>query len=328
MTHIIEVQNLTKKFKTRTNRNVLTGIFKPDYKYSTAVEDLSLLVKEGQSLAFLGPNGAGKTTTTKMLTGLMYPSSGTMNVLGFVPQKRERNFLKQIGLVMGNKNSLSWDLTGAQNLDFIRHIYEIDKETFKKSLKSLSSMLEVDDHLSKQVRKLSLGERMKMELIAAIIHQPKILFLDEPTIGLDITAKKTVRKFLRDIQKNLNITLLLTSHDMDDIEQVCDRVVVINQGKKVHDGELIKLMEQYNTSKFIRVYFDKMPKQLTGIGLAEVESVRDDSVTFKVEKNKMAEFLAYITSTFAVSDIDILAVPLDEIIEDIFKHTSVPRSVV
>jgi ABC-2 type transport system ATP-binding protein len=328
MTNIIEVQNLTKKFKTRTNRNVITGIYKPNYKYTTAVENLSLSVKEGQSLAFLGPNGAGKTTTTKMLTGLMYPSSGGISVLGFIPQRRERNFLMQIGLVMGNKNSLSWDLTGQQNLDFIRHIYDIDLATFKNRLSTMCTMLNVEEHLPKQIRRLSLGERMKMELIAAIIHQPKILFLDEPTIGLDITSKKTIRHFLRDIQKNLNITLLLTSHDMDDIEQVCDRVVVINNGRKVHDGELRNLMDQYNQTKFIRVFFDKMPGDLQNFGLAEIESVRDEAITFKVKKSKMAEFLAYVTAEYSVLDIDILAVPLEEIIEDIFKQSSIPSSVV
>ncbi len=329
MTGIIQVENLTKQFKTRTNKNFFTGMFKPGYVYSTAVDDVSFFVAEGQSLAFLGPNGAGKTTTTKMLTGLMYPTQGEVSVLGYTPQKRERDFLLQIGLVMGNKTGLSWDLTGKQNLDFIQKIYEIDEKVYKKRLSELCEMLDIEKHLSRQVRKMSLGERMKMELVGAIIHQPKVLFLDEPTIGLDITSKKNIRLFLREIQKNLNITLLLTSHDMDDIEQVCDRVIVITQGKKVHDGDLAQLMQQYNKTKFIKVYFEKTPKDLTGFAkLATVESVKEDFVTFEVDKEKLAAFLAQVTAEHEILDVDIVSVPLEEIIEDIFKSSSVPTSVV
>ncbi len=329
MTNIIQVENLTKEFKTRTNKNFFTGMFKPNYVYKKAVDKVSFIVEEGQSLAFLGPNGAGKTTTTKMLTGLMYPSSGTVDVMGFVPQHRKREFLLEIGLVMGNKTGLSWDLTGRQNLEFIQKIYNIDLEVYKKRVKELCEMLEVAEHLEKQVRRLSLGERMKMELIGAIIHQPKVLFLDEPTIGLDITSKKNIRTFLRQIQKELNITLLLTSHDMDDVEQVCDRVIVINHGQKVHDGNLAQLMDQYNSTKFIKVYFEQMPKDLTNFeNFASIESIKEDSVTFEVSTEKLAVFLTNVTSNYAIIDLDIVSIPLEEIIEDIFKNSAHLTSVI
>jgi ABC-2 type transport system ATP-binding protein len=327
MEKIIEVKNLSKRFKFRTNKNVITGIFKPQYQYTDAVKDISFFAEKGQSLAFLGPNGAGKTTTTKMLTGLMYPTAGEIKVMGYIPQNRDRDFLMQIGLVMGNKTGLSWDLTGLQNLQFIQKIYGIDQNVFTKRLNDLSELLDIQKHLHKQVRKLSLGERMKMELVGSIIHQPKILFLDEPTIGLDITSKKNIRKFLRQIQTEYNITLLLTSHDMDDIEHVCDRVIVINHGEKVYDDYLSGLLSQYKSTKYIRVYFEILPKDLTSLGnVAHVESLKEDSVVFEVEKSRQSEFLAKITQDFKVDDIDILSIPLEEIIEDIFKKSNIPLS--
>lgn len=328
MKTIINTKNLSKRFKTRTNKNVFTGVFNPKYIYTEAVTDISFFVREGESLAFLGPNGAGKTTTTKMLTGLMYPTSGEIDVMGYIPQERKKDFLMQIGLVMGNKTGLSWDLTGEQNLKFIKQIYEIEDATFKKRMNELCDLLDTTKLLTKQVRRLSLGERMKMELIGAIIHQPKILFLDEPTIGLDITSKKNIRNFLREVQENLNITLLLTSHDMDDIEQVCDRVIVINKGQKVHDGVLHDLMAQYNKQKFIKVYFEKLPKDLKDFDFAQIESISDDTVTFSIDKQLLSKLLAKLTSEHSVLDIDIISVPLEEIIEDIFKKTVNPTSVI
>lgn len=325
MKKIIKVENLTKNFKLRTNNNLFTGIFDPKYQIVNAVTNVTFEVNEGESLAFLGPNGAGKTTTTKMLTGLMYPTSGTVETLGYTPHERERDFLMQIGLVMGNKSGLSWDLTGEQSFKFIQKIYEIDEVKFKHTLAELVELLNVKEHLSKQVRKLSLGERMKMELIASILHSPKVLFLDEPTIGLDITSKKNVRTFLKEIQKKSNITLVLTSHDMDDVEKVCDRVIVINKGKKVYDGDLQKLVGEYNQIKFIKVYFEILPdKKIIGdVKNARVDKIEGDNVTFEVCKEDLPQFMAEIVNSFSILDIDIIAVPLEEIIEDIFKKSSV-----
>src|SRR4030066_1963952 len=273
MNKIVEVKNLSRQFRIRTNKNIFTGIFDPKNQKINAVQDVSFDVSEGESLAFLGPNGAGKTTTTKMMTGLIYPTSGSATVLGYTPSDRRKDFLMQIGVVMGNKSGLSWDLTGEQSFDFIRKIYHLDEKRYKETLNNLCGLLDVKNHLNKQVRKLSLGERMKMELIGAILHQPKVLFLDEPTIGLDITSKKNIRNFLRDIQKNSNITLVLTSHDMDDVEKVCDRVVVINKGVKVYDDQLSKLVNEYNKKKFIKVYFETIPGNLNDYNYARIEKI-------------------------------------------------------
>jgi ABC-2 type transport system ATP-binding protein len=322
MEKVIEVKNLNKNFKIRTNKNLVTGMFNPNYQIVKAVQDVSFDVEKGESLAFLGPNGAGKTTTTKMLTGLMYPTSGNIHVLGYVPQDRNKRFLSQIGLVMGNKTGLAWDLTGEQCFKFIQKIYQIEEKPFDKRVSDLCELLDVTKHLKKQVRKLSLGERMKMELIGAILHQPQVLFLDEPTIGLDITSKKNIRIFLREIQRNSNITLLLTSHDMDDIERVCDRVVIINKGVKVYDDQLPKLVGEYNRKKFIKVYFESLPPNIDTNNYAHIEKIEGDNVTFEVEKEMVSKFLADIASKGSMLDIDIVPVPLEEIIEDIFNNSN------
>jgi len=321
MSKVIKVENLTREFRIRTNRNIFTGLFKPNYKVVKAVDGISFDVNEGESLAFLGPNGAGKTTTTKMLTGLIYPTSGTIKVLGFTPSDRKRDYLRQIGLVMGNKTGLSWDLTGAQSFDFIRKIYDIDSDNYRKNLKNLTTMLDIERHLDKQVRKLSLGERMKMELVGAILHQPKVLFLDEPTIGLDITSKKNIRVFLKSIQKDSNITIVLTSHDMEDVARVCDRVVIINRGMKVYDDNLAKLVSDYNKNKFIKVYFETLPGDFRTIDYVTVQKIENDAVIYEVRKDLVPRFISEVVNKYTILDLDIISVPLEEIIEDLFKKT-------
>lgn len=319
MEKIIEVKNLTKKFKIRTNKSLIKGLFRPEYTYSTPVDNVSFEVFRGESVGFLGPNGAGKTTTTKMMTGLIYPTSGEVFVLGYKPFDRNRDFLMKIGLVMGNKSGLNWDLTGRQSFNLLKKIYSINEQDFLSRIEYLTRVLDVSQHLDKPVRKLSLGERMKLELIGAILHNPEVLFLDEPTIGLDIIAKKNIRLFLRDIQKKSNITLVLTSHDMDDIEQVCDRVIVINKGKKVYDASLDTLMRRYKTERFIRFTFETKPKSLDLSKFsAEIVNEDENSIFVKIEGAKMPEVIAFISSQFNLLDINIESVPLEEIIEDIF----------
>lgn len=322
MEPIIQVQNLTKQFKIRTNKSLIKGLFNPEYKYKDAVKNISFDVNRGEAVAFLGPNGAGKTTTTKMLTGLIYPTSGEMSVLGFKPFERKKEFLMRIGLVMGNKSGLNWDLTANQSFKLLRKIYKIDDKTFEERIKMLTELLEVKNLLDTQVRKLSLGERMKMELIGAIIHNPEVLFLDEPTIGLDIIAKKNIRKFLKDIQQNSNITLILTSHDMDDIEQVCERVIVINKGTKVYDDSLKTLTNQYKQNRFVRFIFETMPKDSELPDIGEIIEEKPDSLLYKVNHSQMTSLISIVSSKFNLLDINIESVPLEEIIEDIFRKNS------
>ncbi len=325
MKKVITVQNLSKKFKVKLKTNSwFRNIFAPKFESIYAVNDISFNIYEGESVAFLGPNGAGKTTTTKMMTGLISPSSGVARVLGFTPFDRNHDFLKNIGLVMGNKAGLNWDLSARQSFELYKNIYQIPKKSFESSVKKLTNMLEVDSLLDRQVRKLSLGERMKFELIGSILHKPKILFLDEPTIGLDINAKQKVRDFLREIQRDSGITIILTSHDMDDVEKVSDRVIVVNHGKKVYDGKIEALNKKYQKVKYIKFFFEsESQKKLHQIEFPAIESVseKDLFVVYKVKKDDVPSFIAATTAKFNLVDIDIITTPLEDILKDIFVKT-------
>lgn len=317
---IIKVENLSKEYKSKVTTNLLRDIFLPTYKKVHAIKDISFSIQKGESVALLGPNGAGKTTTMKMLTGLVYPTSGTISVMEFTPFERKKEYLVKIGLVMGNKSGLDWDLTPLQSFELIKKIYKIPTTSFNKRIEELTTMLDVSLNLTTQVRKLSLGERMKMELIGAILHDPEVLFLDEPTIGLDILSKKKIREFLRDIQRKFGVTLLLTSHDMDDVEKVCDRVIVINKGTKVYDNSLSSLVQTYEKYRYIRFIFDTKPpvKKLTEMG--ESINITDDYAIFKVLPSKTVELISKVSSEFDVIDLQIESVPLEEIIEEIYKR--------
>lgn len=318
MKHIIETQNLSKQFRSRGNTNVLTGLLSPDWQYKSAVHDINFVIEPGESVAFLGPNGAGKTTTTKMLTGLVKASSGSANVLGCDPFERKPEFLKKIGLVMGNKAGLNWDLTALQSFELLQKIYEVPKIEHKKRIDELAEILKVNHVLSKQVRKLSLGERMKLELIGSLLHDPEILFLDEPTIGLDIESKKSVRKFLRRLHKQ-GKTVLLTSHDMDDVDEVCDRVIVINKGIIMFDGSMESLNKQYSAEKFVKLEFEgAKPKtdEITKFG--KFVSEKQGYLTISMPKNEVMPTIAKINEKYSIKDITIEAVPLEVIVNDLF----------
>ncbi len=321
MNHI-KVKGLAKNYRKLIKQNFWRDLLRPQFEQVSAVSELDLEIKEGESVAFLGPNGAGKTTTIKMLSGLIYPSGGEIEVLGHLPQKRRPEFLRQIGIVMGSKNALEWDLTPEQNYKLQRTIYGIPVNDYNDRLSQLSEMLNITKVMNTQLRKLSLGERMKVELIGAILHQPKILFLDEPTVGLDITSRNTIRDFLRTIQQETKVTILLTSHDMDDVENVCDRVVVISKGRKVFDNDLQKLSARYSNQKFVKVTFKAdtnmtlVSKIITNLEAKE-ESTKGLVKTISIEKSRLPQFLQQI-SVLEVDDIDIIPVPLERMIEDLF----------
>lgn len=320
MTKIITVENLNKSFKLRQNKNILTGLWRPDYRLVAAAQDVSFSVSAGESVALLGPNGAGKTTTIKSLTGLIYPSSGQVRVLGFDPVKRDPRFLSQIGLVMGNKSGLNWDLSANQSFYLLREIYGLEKAACAKRVAELAEMLSVSHVLDVPVRRLSLGERMKLELIASILHNPKVLFLDEPTIGLDIVSKKRVRQFLREIQKRLKITIILTSHDMTDVEMVCDRVIVINKGQKVYDGLLDQLWADYNQDRIVSFYLGNgLPTKLAW-PQAELLSSSNDYLSYRVKKGVMSDLISFVIKQTTVLDIEIMDTPLEDIIEKLFRQ--------
>lgn len=320
MEKVIEVKNLKKSFKNRLHKNWIKNIFNPEYDFAEVVKGISFEVNKGESIAFLGPNGAGKTTTTKMMTGLIYPTDGEVKVLGFTPYERKKEFLMRIGLVMGNKAGLNWDLTAKQTFDLYKKIYKIPEEKYIKRLDELTELLNVKNHLDKPVRKLSLGERMKLELIGAILHDPEVLFLDEPTIGLDIIAKQNIRSFLRKIQRDYGITLLLTSHDMDDIEEVCDRVIVINKGTIVYNDNINLLKSKYDKDRYVKFIFDKKFDHGEFSKYGNVYEQKDLEVMYKVQPSEMPKLISDITQNYQIADIDIHSTPLEEMIREIFEN--------
>ena len=318
MSPLITVNNLTKVYKVPVKQNLLRSLFIPKNIPHVAVENINFSINEGEAVAFLGPNGAGKTTTLKMLTGLLYPDGGSVRVMGYTPTQRQTDFLKSIALVMGNKTGLSWDLSANQNYQLYVSMYDLDKRIARDNILGLSNLLSVSAQLDTPVRKLSLGQRMKLELIGAILHRPKILFLDEPTLGLDVVAKRKIRQFLRDINRTDNTTIILTSHDMEDIEKVCDRVIIINRGKIIYDGSRESLSTRYKNKKYLTVTFErKIDPDLLGKFGHIIES-KELSYVLEVEAKKFPQIMASLSADLPVDDIDIRSVPLDEIMEDMF----------
>ncbi len=315
---IIKLDGAGKGFKLRGNKRILSGLINPDWQYKKAVSNVSFSVNTGESVAFLGPNGAGKTTTTKMMTGLIYPSEGEIDVLGYEPFARDRNFLKNIGLVMGNKAGLNWDLNARQSFELLQKIYQIPLPDFESRVSEMTKLLEVEKVLNTQVRKLSLGERMKLELIGAILHDPKILFLDEPTIGLDIASKKSVRQFLRHL--NDKKTIVLTSHDMDDIVEVCKRVVVIVEGTIIYDDSMANLNQSYSHTRYAKLEFaDSLPTKKYLMQYGDVVSTDANSISLGADKSKIMNAIGKISKDYPLADITIERVPLELIIQDLFE---------
>src|SRR5215475_13046708 len=257
----IEVNGLTKAFQTYKKlpgfTGALRGLFHREYEQTLAVKDVSFKVEPGELVGFLGPNGAGKTTTLKMLSGLLYPSSGTARVLGYVPWERDDGYRRQFALLLGQKNQLWWDLPASESLELNAQIYGLSRETMERRVGEMSELLAVRDKLNVSVRELSLGERTKMELIASLLHQPRVLFLDEPTIGLDVVSQKTVREFLRRYNETHKTTILLTSHYMADIQELCQRVIIIDHGKIFFDGQLSEIVDRFADFKLVTIQCEK-----------------------------------------------------------------------
>ncbi len=318
MEKIIEVKDLTKIYQIPVKQSFWKSVFFAKNKPLVAVDKINFSIEEGESVALLGPNGAGKTTTLKMLSGLLHPSNGEIQVLGLEPTKRDRKFLMQIALVMGNKSGMSWDLSARQSFGLFKSIYRISDKDFDKRLEELLEMLDAKEFLETPIRKLSLGQRMKMELIGAILHRPKLLFLDEPTIGLDVVSKRKIRNFLRYLHKEEKTTIILTSHEMADIEIVSDRVMVINSGEVAFDDSLEKLMHNYQDKKYLTVsFFNHVPiSEIKKIG--KIVSNKELSVTMEISKKNQGKVMAELSEKYEIDDIDVRSVPLDEIMEDLF----------
>jgi ABC-2 type transport system ATP-binding protein len=321
---IIEAVGLSKTYRVYQKKEGLLGavrgLFRREYKEVRAVENVNFAIEPGEVVGFLGPNGAGKTTTLKMLSGLIYPTSGTARVLGHVPWQREDAFRRRFALVMGQKNQLWWDLPAADSFQLHREIYSLPRPAFEKTLGELTELFGVRELTRQPVRELSLGERMKMELIAALLHQPQLLLLDEPTIGLDVVAQVTIQKCLREYNTTRGVTMLLTSHYMRDVEALCRRVLVITHGKLLYDGPLSGITEQFGRVKLVKLQFNEndVPTDLDRFG--EVTDRRGPVVDLRVERGKVAEVLAAILDRYTVVDVSVQDPPLDQVIARVFEE--------
>lgn len=294
------------------------SLFSRRYSTVKAVNDISFEIKEGELVGFIGPNGAGKTTTLKCLSGLLYPTSGSVSVLGFTPFERKNAYLKQIALVMGQKNQLWWDLPSQETFLLNKEIYEISDKDYKKTLGELVELLDVSDLLKVQVRKLSLGERMKMELIAALIHSPRVLFLDEPTIGLDVVMQKKMRDFIKTFNELHKSTILLTSHYMEDVKQLAHRVVIIDHGNILYDGKLDNLVKKYATYKTLSIILDEyvQPDKLKEIG--DLVAYNFPKAVLRVSRSASNVAASELLQKFPVDDLNIEEPDIEDIIRDVF----------
>ena len=319
---VIKIENLTKVFKRQKKlpgfMNSVKGLFKSEKIIKKAVDDISFEVKEGEIVGFLGPNGAGKTTTLKMLAGILYPTSGSAEVAGYTPWDRQDDFKKKIGLVMGQKQQLIWDLPAADSYELFKVIYELPEKQFRDHMNRLVDLLDVRDILNIQVRQLSLGQRMKMEIIAALLHKPKILFLDEPTLGLDFISQQNIRNFFREYNKEEKTTVLLTSHYMEDVKALCERVVIINNGKVVYNDLLDKLVKEGFNTKLIRITLSqKCDKDLKQFG--KVVKKDDLFAEILVPYKDSANVAKDILNELPVDDITIEDPEAEDVIKELFQ---------
>jgi len=322
---VIEVRGLTKTFRTYKKQpglaGALKGLFHREHQLTTAVKEVQFSVEEGELVGFLGPNGAGKTTTLKMLAGLLYPSSGTATVLGYTPWRRDDGYRRQFALLLGQKNQLWWDLPARESLELNAKIYGITPVSFQRSVDELTELLNVRDKLNVMVRELSLGERMKMELIAALLHQPRVLFLDEPTIGLDVVSQKVVREFLRDYNTRRKTTILLTSHYMADIQALCRRVVIIDHGAIFFDGQLSDVLDRFADFKLVTIQCpDHRATAESLANYGEIVEQNPGTVKLKVKRDRVIPVCKALLDELPVTDIDIQDVPIEEIIRQIFAR--------
>jgi len=319
---VIDVKNLTKTFKTHRKEpgllGSIKGLFRREAFYNEAVKSVSFSLEEGELVGFLGPNGAGKTTLLKMLSGILTPTDGEVRVLGFVPWQRERAYQRQFAIVMGQKNQLWWDLPPAESFSLNRDIYQVDPKAFRRTLDEMVALLDLKEILDVPVRQLSLGQRMKCELVAALLHQPRVLFLDEPTIGLDVISQEKIRGFIQEHNRLKRTTVLLTSHYMKDVEQLCRRVLVINHGRIVYDGSLAELSERYIDHKVVKIRFAAPQAAAVLSGEAGIVELDEHHAVLKVKKKEVAQTTHRLLGLLPIEDLSVEEVEVEEVIRRIF----------
>ncbi len=323
---IISVKSLSKNFQIPEKQPGIKGtiqhFFSRKVKNVQAVDQLDFSIGEGEIVGFIGSNGAGKTTTLKMLCGLIKPTSGSINIAGYQPIRRKKNFLRQITLVMGQKQQLIWDLPPMDSLKVNAAVYGIPEQESIRRIKELASMLELGPELTRPVRKLSLGQRMKAELLASLLHRPSVLFLDEPTLGLDINAQIRVRDFLMEYNKQFGATILLTSHYMGDIKKLCKRVLLIHQGKLFYDGLLAKLSDQLSPCRCVKIELVEPRPIESFLEFGDIINYDGQLIKVLIHKSKLAENLSKLLNLFPVKDLEVTDPPIEELIGKLLQEGS------
>lgn len=308
MENIIEMQGVKKYYKIAKREKgmleTLANLFNRKYETKKAVDDISFSIKPGEIVGFIGPNGAGKSTTVKILSGILYPDAGTVQIDGFIPYKQRKQYVKHIGVVFGQKSQLNWDLPLIESFELMKFIYRIPQKEYEENLKLFIDLLDMEDFINQPVRQLSLGQRMRGDIVASLLHSPQIVFLDEPTIGLDVVAKERIREFVRYMNKTRHTTIIFTTHDMQDIEKVCDRLIMIDKGKKVYDGSIHEIKSRYANFKTIELLLEDGSKELK---------------TFDISVTPMSAVMEQLFSEKNIRDITICESEIDDIIRDIYE---------
>ena len=308
MENMIEVNNVKRYYKVAQRKegieNSLKHLLRREYVVKKAVDDISFTIKKGEIVGFIGPNGAGKSTTIKMLSGILYPDDGNVIIDGFVPYKQRKQYVKNIGVVFGQKSQLNWDLPLIESFELMRYIYKIPKDLYEENLQLFTRLLDMEDFINQPVRQLSLGQRMRGDIVAALLHSPEIVFFDEPTIGLDVVAKEKIRNFIKYMNETRQTTIIFTTHDMQDIEKVCQRLIIIDSGKKVYDGSIQEIKDKYASIKNIELLMEDGSKEVR---------------TFDTSEQPMNQIMSTIFADSQVKDISICEPDIDEIIRDIYE---------
>lgn len=324
MESVIKIQDLRKVYKTHRREpglwNAIKSLFRRDYRHIVALRDVSFEIRKGEIVGFIGPNGAGKSSTIKAMSGILYPTSGEVRVLGFTPWKDRVRFVKNIGVVFGQKSSLHWDLPPVDTFYLNKVLYDIPDAAFRKRLERLVDVMDVHEVVKKPVRDLSLGERMKCEIINALLHNPPLVFLDEPTIGLDVIAKDKLRDFIHEVNREYGTTFIVTTHDMQDIERLCKRIIVINKGTIVYDGDIEKVKKEYHC-KHIEVKLNARGKRFSLAGCKVLkQSDYDIEIELQTKKQSVKALIDYLMADFDVADIIVSDPPIEEIIQKVFER--------
>ncbi|MDE7430525.1 MAG: ABC transporter ATP-binding protein [Lachnospiraceae bacterium] len=305
---MIEVKNVKKYYKVAGREQGLSAslkhLFDRKYEVKKAVDDISFSIGKGEIVGFIGPNGAGKSTTIKMLSGILYPDEGEIVINGFIPYKQRKAYVKNIGVVFGQKSQLNWDLPLIESFELLKYIYRIPQEKYKKNLSKFTELLDMQDFINQPVRQLSLGQRMRGDIVCALLHSPEIVFFDEPTIGLDVVAKEKIREFIKYMNEKENTTMIFTTHDMQDIEKVCSRLIIIDKGTKIYDGSVEEIKNKYASAKTVEVL---------------LEDGRKEKYTFDVNQTPMNQVMENLFLKFDIKDISICEPEIDGIIRDIYE---------